>query len=182
MTSPIVARVTSLVHDFDARVQAAPSDRWSKPAPCDGWTAIDVVAHVAGNCSWLTAGLSKAAPLAFDPENPVASWDTLRDAFLAALTTSDLSLPIAGPSGNEMPAEQMIGRFVASDILIHTWDLARAVGGDERLDPAAVTAAFSGLKMVGDMMRRPGAFGPAVASSPDDDEQTQFLKFAGRAV
>lgn len=181
MTSPIVARVTSLLHDFDARVQAAPTDGWINPAPCDGWTAADVVAHVAGNCSWLTAGLTKSAPLEFDPANPVASWNTLRDAFLAALTTSDLSMPIPGPAG-EMPAEQMIGRFVASDILIHTWDLARAVGGDERLDPVAVTAAFSGLKMVGDMMRRPGVFGPAVESSPDDDEQTQFLKFAGRAV
>lgn len=181
MSAAIVSRVTSLVSDFDARVQAAPSDSWGNVAPCEGWTAVDVVAHVANNCSRLTAALTKSSPAAFDASDVVASWNPIRDGFIAALSSGDLSAPIPGPAG-EMPAEQMIGRFVANDILIHTWDLARAVGGDERLDPTAVSGAFSGLKMVADMMRRPGVFGPAVEASPGDDEQTQFLKFVGRQV
>lgn len=181
MSSEIVSRVTSLINDFDARVQAAPATAWANPAPCDGWNAVDVVEHVATNCSRLTAALSASAPVAFDADNILGSWNTLRDGFLATLASADLSTPIPGPAG-EMPAAQMLGRFVATDILIHIWDLARAVGGDERLDPVAVAGAYSGLKMVGDMMRRPGVFGAAVAASPDDDEQTQFLKFTGRAV
>ena len=181
MSTEIVARVTSLINDFDARVQATPDSAWGNAAPCDGWTAVDVVEHVATNCSRLTAALTTSAPVAFDAANIVASWNALRDGFLAALATSDLSTPIPGPAG-EMPAAQMLGRFIATDVLVHIWDLARAVGGDERLDPAAVAGAFSGLKMVGDAMRRPGVFGDAVPSSPGDDEQTQFLKFTGRVV
>jgi len=181
MSTEIIARVTNLTNDFDARVQATPSSAWSNAAPCDDWTAVDVVEHVASNFSRLTAALTSSGPVAFDASNVVASWNSLRDAFLAALATADLSTPIAGPAG-EMPAAQMIGRFLATDVLVHTWDLARAVGGDERLDPAAVAAAFSGLKMVGDAMRRPGVFGAAVEASPTDDEQTQFLKYTGRAV
>ena len=34
---------------------------------------------------------------------------------------------IDGPVGR-MPAGQIIGRFVTMDLLVHTWDLARAVG------------------------------------------------------
>ncbi len=36
-----------------------------------------------------------------------------------------------------MPAGQMISRFMTMDLLVHTWDLARAVGADERLDEDA---------------------------------------------
>lgn len=181
MSAPIVARVTSLVRDFDARVQAAPAASWANAAPCDGWTATDVITHVATNLSRLTAALTQQAPVPFDAADLLPSWNSGRDAFLAALASGDLSTPIPGPVG-EMPAEQMIGRFIATDVLIHTWDLARAVGGDERLDPVAVSGAFSGLKLIADGMRGPRRFADAVAPNADDDEQTQFLKFSGRTV
>jgi uncharacterized protein (TIGR03086 family) len=81
-----------------------------------------------------------------------------------------------------MPAEQMIGRLTCTDVLVHTWDLARAVGGDETLDADAVAGAFSGLKPMDAMIRMPGVFGPKVDAPSDADEQTEFLTFLGRTV
>ena len=55
-------RLITMLTAFDARVQAAKGGNWSRPAPCDGWTARDVVDHVANNVLNVTAGLSGSAP------------------------------------------------------------------------------------------------------------------------
>jgi uncharacterized protein (TIGR03086 family) len=92
-----------------------------------------------------------------------------------------LEKTVPGPMG-EMPVSMAVGRIYASDVLVHTWDLARAVGGDERLDADAVKQAYSGLKPMDAMIRQPGVFGPKIDPAPGDDEQTEFLKFLGRTV
>ncbi|MEZ5219031.1 MAG: hypothetical protein R2705_09920 [Ilumatobacteraceae bacterium] len=98
-----------------------------------------------------------------------------------ALATADLSVNLPGPMG-PMPAEQVLGRLVASDVLVHTWDLARAVGGDEQLPADLVAGAYSGLKPMDAMIRRPGVFGPKTPCPEGADEQTEFLCFLGRPV
>ena len=128
MSPEVVDRTTRLVHEFDARVRAAGPDAWSKPSPCEEWTARDVVTHVGNNLLGVTAGLQGGEPrqIAAD-EDIVGAWDEARDQFLGTLPTADLSTTMPGPFG-PMPAEQMIGRIIATDVLVHTWDLARAVG------------------------------------------------------
>src|SRR5215204_1126759 len=49
MSDEVVERTTRLVWGFDDRVRAAPAGSWSNPAPCEGWTARDVVTHVGNN-------------------------------------------------------------------------------------------------------------------------------------
>ncbi len=181
MSQEVIDRFTSLVNGFDARVQAAPSDSWNNPAPCDGWTAADVVDHITTNMNNVAAGLTDTEPVATDKTQPLATWNASKSALLDILATADLSKNVAGPFG-PMPAEQLIGRFIATDVLVHTWDLARSVGGDEALDQDTVAAAYSGLKPMDAMLRQPGVFGPKIEAAEGDDLQTEFLKFLGRAV
>jgi uncharacterized protein (TIGR03086 family) len=182
MSNETIARMTALVDSFDARVQAAAPDSWSNPAPCDHWTARDVVAHVIGSARGLSAGLTGQAAVELQADDDiVTAWNDTRDGLLSATSTGDLSAQLPGPFG-PMPAEQLIGRLFCTDILVHTWDLARAVGGDERLDAAAVEGAYSGLKPMDAMIRMPGVFGPKIEAADGDDLQTEFLKFLGRRV
>jgi hypothetical protein len=76
----------------------------------------------------------------------------------------------------------MVGRILSSDVLVHTWDLARAVGGDETLDQDAVAQAYKGLQPMDAMLRQPGVFGPKVEPPEGADLQTEFLCFLGRTV
>jgi uncharacterized protein (TIGR03086 family) len=180
--SDVIDRVTPLVHAFDARVQSAPADAWTNAAPCEGWVARDVVVHVANSMLRLGRGLAGMEPREIaDDEDIVAAWNEARDIFMSSLTSADLSTMLPGPFG-QMPAEQLIGRFLATDVLVHTWDLARATGGDESLDSTAVEAAYSGLKPMDAMIRQPGIFGPKVEPPADADLQTEFLCFLGRNV
>ncbi|MDO8364749.1 MAG: TIGR03086 family metal-binding protein [Actinomycetota bacterium] len=181
MSQEVIARYTHLVNAFDARVQAAPADSWGNPAPCEGWTAADIVGHVAGGMNGVAAALAGGEKVEPDTSDPVGTWNAARDRALSAVSTGDLSQSIPGPFGPQ-PAEQVIGRLMCTDILVHTWDLARAVGGDEQLDADAVAGAYSGLKPMDAMIRMPGVFGPKIDAAEGDDLQTEFLKFLGRTV
>ena len=43
---------------FADRVRAVPDDAWSRPSPCDGWTARDVVGHMV---EWMPGFLRRSA-------------------------------------------------------------------------------------------------------------------------
>jgi hypothetical protein len=73
-----------------------------------------------------------------------------------------------------MPAGQIIGRFVTMDLLVHIWDLARAVGADERLDEDSVGHAYEALKPMDAMIRQPNVFGLKLDPPPGADLQTEF--------
>src|SRR5688500_8139257 len=177
-----VDRYCSLADQFGARVEAASDDAWSKPAPCEGWTAKDVLDHVVGNQRGIIGSITGTEPATDESADPKQQWRDSYAAMKAALAQDGaLEKTVPGPMG-EMPVAMRVGRLLSSGILVHTWDLARAVGGDEKLDAAAVKQAYSGLKPMDAMIRRPGVFGPKIDAAPGDDEQTEFLKFLGRAV
>jgi hypothetical protein len=79
-----------------------------------------------------------------------------------------------------MPVGQVIGRFVTMDLLVHTWDLARTIGSDERLDEDSVRQAYEALKPMDAMIRQPNFFGPKLEPPLGADLQTEFLYFLGR--
>jgi uncharacterized protein (TIGR03086 family) len=79
-----------------------------------------------------------------------------------------------------MPAGQIIGQFMTMDVLVHTWDLARAIGADERLDADSVRQSYEALKPMDAMIRQPNVFGPKLDPPVGADLQTEFLYFLGR--
>ncbi|HVM54576.1 MAG TPA: TIGR03086 family metal-binding protein [Acidimicrobiales bacterium] len=182
--SEAVDRYIKLADQFGARVEAAADDSWGAAAPCEGWTARDVVLHVTDGQRKVAAAITGSGEPEATPDDadPKQVW---RDAFSSVKEAlgqeGALQKTVSGPMG-EMPVEMMVGRLMSSDILVHTWDLARAVGGDERLDPDAVTQAFKGLQPMDAMIRQPGVFGPKVEPPEGADEQTRFLCFLGRQV
>jgi len=88
---------------------------------------------------------------------------------------------ISGMFG-EQSFESLVSRLLCADTLIHSWDLARATGQDEDLDPVAVQQAMEFLGPIDEAIRRPGGFGPKIEPPPEADPQTKLLNFAGRAV
>jgi uncharacterized protein (TIGR03086 family) len=79
-----------------------------------------------------------------------------------------------------MPLETAIERLVLGDVLVHTWDLARATDQDETLLATEVTSLLAGMAPMGDAMRASGHFGPEVPVPADADDQTRLLAFTGR--
>ena len=71
----------------------------------------------------------------------------------------------------EMPAGEGLG-FPIGDLLIHTWDLARAIGADDRLDAKSCAVAYANLEPIDGSIRASGFFGPKLKAAPDAASRT----------
>jgi uncharacterized protein (TIGR03086 family) len=179
--SEAIERYERTADGFDQRVSAVPADKWDAPSPCEGWTARDVVGHVVRNYRSLAATATGSdAPERPADEHPAQAWSDAYERMRALTKQPDiLSNPVSGPGG-PVPLEQALGSLVSMDTNVHTWDLARAVGGDEHLDPDVVRFSWEMLQPMDEMIRQPGIFGPKLDPPSDADEQTKLLYFLGR--
>jgi uncharacterized protein (TIGR03086 family) len=179
--SDIQDRYRLIAGGFDARVRATAPDQWAAQSPCEDWKARDVVAHVVGGHRGVIAQVRGQEPTEMGAdEDPEQAWADVYETMTGLAGDPDaMAKTIQGPIG-PMPLEQILGRFVVMDVLVHTWDLARAVGGDERLDEESVRHAYEGLKPMDAMIRQPHVFGPKIEAPEGADLQTQFLYFLGR--
>lgn len=127
---------------FTERVLGA--REWDAPSPVAGWTARDVVRHLTG---WFPPFLSAGAGIQLPggpsvDEDPVSAWRAHCDAVQALLddpATQDRVL--ANPHIGELPLDRAVDQFYTADVFMHTWDLARATGQDDRLDAGLLRRA-----------------------------------------
>ena len=83
----------------------------------------------------------------------------------------------------EMPFEVVMGQFGCMDLLVHTWDLARATGGDERIDADAANRGLRSAQAHGRDAPWPRHVQARPSSLPAGaDAQTRLLSFLGRQV
>lgn len=182
------ARYRSVAAGFLARVDGIPAGAWSAPSPCAGWSVRDVVAHAVLVHRRVLARLNGGELPGTEPP-PTQPGEDLR-ADLRSLV-AEVSEAVADPARAGRRVESMIGELVFADLvgtllcvdtLIHTWDVARATGQDERLAPAAVEDAMVFLAPRDVELRQPGEFGLRLDPPPGADEQARLLAFSGRAV
>jgi uncharacterized protein (TIGR03086 family) len=167
---------------FGARLDGVSGDLWDASTPCEGWTVRDLVTHVAGVHHAIRGALEGGEAALEDGGDLAALWRSERDAIWAALDDPETAGRTVGGAFGEQPFASLVGRLLCADTLVHTWDLARATGQDERLDPEATVAALDFLTPIGEGLRRPGGFGPAIEPPTGADGPLRLLCFTGRAV
>lgn len=172
-------RYRTVAAGFADRLGRMRPDDWTAPTPCPDWDVAALVDHVLGTHRSVLAAGGVEPPAPGAP--PAADFDALAAAVLGALADPDVAGgTVTGMFGSQ-PFESLVGRLLCADTLIHTWDLARATGQDERLDPDAVAAAHGFLQPIDEAIRRPGGFAAKIDPGPDADDQTRFLNFCGRS-
>jgi uncharacterized protein (TIGR03086 family) len=187
-------RFARISQGFLDRIEAVPAGRWDSPTPCPNWNARQVVAHVINEQRRVLATVRGTGPKSLYGV-PVAEMGVIpsaaADADLAAAWReigAGLVEAIDAPACADAQLPTPVGflRFadvvgaLPEDVLIHSWDLARGTGGDERLDQEAVAQVFEKFKPIDEALRQPWAFGPKVTPPPGADLQTEFLCFVGR--
>ena len=181
-TTEAADRYRRVADAFGDRVRAVPAGAWGNPSPCEGWAARDVVRHLV---EWLPAfffGTWELDRPAIPPvdDDPAAAWQALDGAIRTALAD-----PAVAGSRRDTPMgpatfARMIDTICTGDVLVHTWDLARATGQDVTLDPDEVGRMLDGIEVHDEALRESGHYGPRVAVPDDADAQTRLLAFLGR--
>jgi uncharacterized protein (TIGR03086 family) len=181
--SEVLLRYQTIAEGFTARVEGVEPDRWESPTPCEGWTARDVAAHVIGTHHRVLASVDHREPAEVDRTGDLlGQWLVASDAVKAALADDERASKTVGGMFGEQPFESLVGRLLCADTLVHTWDLARGTGQDDRLDADAVSKAMEFLTPLDETIRRPGGFAAKIVSSPEADQQSRLLNFCGRPV
>ena len=181
--SEIAERYRRVAGRFTERVNEVPEAAWERPAPCEGWVARDVVRHLV---EWIPAFLTAAGgpPLPVGPsvdDDPAGAWAAL-DAGIQSLLDDPVAsaTEISHPQAGTHRLDDAIAMFFLGDVVVHTWDLARAAGLDEALDPDVVHDMLVGMEPLDEMLRASGHYGPRVEVAADADEQTRLIAFVGR--
>lgn len=185
----VAGRYGRIIAAYLARVDGLSAGDWSRPTPCTEWNVRDLVAHTAAVHRRFLARIDGTEPSSVEPGSTSAVEDLraeLRELIAAvqrALDVPDLAGRVVDSPQGPVPFVDLVGTLLCGDTLIHTWDLARATGQDDRLDPGAVdvTLAFM-LARDEEQMRQPGRFRAKVDGPADADAQTRLLLFCGRQV
>ena len=177
----ILERYDRITGRFSEVVRGVPAGAWDNPSPCEGWTARDVVTHLT---EWI-AGFFGEQGIEFPPEasgdDPVVAWEAVRTTVRAALTDPAVAAKSVETPFMTQSLAETVDMIVTGDVFTHTWDLARATGQDETLDPDQLQRMIAAMgAMPDEALRADGMFGPPIDVPADADDQTRFLAYVGR--
>jgi uncharacterized protein (TIGR03086 family) len=156
---------------------------WDAPAPVAGWTARDVVRHLT---EWFPPFLAGGAGIQLPggppvDEDPVAAWQVHSDGVQALLDDpATQGRVLTNPHIGELPLDRAVDQFYIADVFMHTWDLARATGQDDRLDADQCGHMLLGMEQYEEAMRSSGQYGARVEVPGDAGPQVRLLGFIGR--
>jgi uncharacterized protein (TIGR03086 family) len=172
-----------VAREFTATVEGAAPAMWAQPAPPQGWVARDVVRHLV---EWFpaflrqTTGLALAAGPSVD-DDPVGAWHVHADAVQALLDDPETAeAEYDFPHIGRMTLGRAIDMIYTSDVFLHRWDLARATGQNETLDPVRCAKMLDAMLPMDEALRQCGHYGPRIDVPDDADVQTRLLGFIGR--
>lgn len=167
-----------------ARVATLADGDLDLPTVNDGWSVRDLMAHlIGGNRLYAQAiGRQEAAWAARDRQpaaDPLDEFDRSAAGLLEAITSVENPNTRVSTAAGPLPVEFAIAVH-ATDMLVHSWDLAVATGQDRRLDPALCHAAIGIIEQF-----PPAVWGnprfyarpvPTISASPAD----QLIALTGR--
>lgn len=180
-------RYVRSLYTLDAVVRRVPDDAWDAASPCDEWNARQVLGHVMWGLDAIAAGASGEAPPGerdeadVAGERPLEHWSAALDRVLTALDQQGVLQTKAQTPFGEMPIDDMLG-FFFGDPLMHTWDIAVAVGVEHGIPDELAEHSMVMLGAAGDALRGPGRLGAEVEAPPGTDAATRMAAFGGRAV
>ena len=188
------ARVTELsalfqraAEGFGRHVHAILEHQWHDPTPCDEWDVRVLVNHVTVEQLWVPP-LAQGSTVAdvggrFDGDqlgdDPVARWDEVVRASVAAFGAPGALAGTVMLSAGERPTTEYCWEMT-TDALIHSWDLARGIGADERLDAELAEVIYERTLPIADHLQETGLFAPPVPVPDDAPLQTRLLAIFGR--
>lgn len=156
----LVDRFLDAQRVFAERVGKIAPDQWTLPTPNVGWSVADLVDHVVSEQRWAAAlvrglNVDNAATIVDEAERADGpqlgpAWDTAAAAAAAAVSrdgalSGDVTL-VRGPT----PACDYV-RELIFDLVVHAWDLCRAIGYNVMLPAEVVEPVWAESKDFGDL-------------------------------
>ena len=177
--------------EFERRLRNVGPDDWDRSTPCEGWTVRDLVRHaVAGNHMAVMLLRGDERDETIEALQRVTLGDQPLDDFARSVEEQAEAFKEPGafdrtchhPAG-DIPGVRLLG-FRVADLTLHAWDLARALGADEQLDPDLVETVWESMAPMAPFIAQTGFFGEGPTGDLGEDApvQVRLLDLVGRRV
>ena len=162
------------ISEFGTRLRLVHAEHWGLSTPCEEWNVRELVNHVVGGALRYTMLLhgatadEVAATRVLDHlgSDPTGAFERrAHDVTRAFREPGALSRTVHHPAGDRFGKELLELRI--TEFAVHAWDLARAIGADEQLDPILVDEMWKRLSVTGTRLEEGGYFDTPTA--PLDD-------------
>ena len=171
-------------------VTAVDAGQLGLPTPCpqyDVATLVDHLVGAAGRAAALGRGETPTGeefPHVELADAPDALRRAGKDAESAWSDDARLEATLTMPWGQVYDGYTLVDMYLA-ELTAHSWDLARATGHLDRLDPDLAPVALDGARAMlephyRDLMEPGSPFGAEVAAPPDATPWEQLAAFMGR--
>lgn len=169
--------------EFERRLRSVTDEQWSWPTPCAEWNVLDLVNHLVAGAQMyvrLLDGCTREESLPYFTANvlvdddPIASFTTNSARLSAAFRRPGALQRECHHAARDMTGTDLL-RARVGDVTIHTWDLARAVSADEKLDERLVQAAWDRIGSLDPAyLASTGWFGTSASGDVDDSYPLQI--------
>ena len=175
--NPQIMRFRTDTENFEAVVERGGD--WGGPSPCDGWTAADVLDHVVDTQrAFLELRGAPVGPR--PPGNPPAVWRDHRQVIGSVVDDEELAATEYDGHFGRTSVADTLADFYGFDMLVHRWDLARALGQDVTYDEAELDRIERALDGFGDALYAEGVCRPAIDVPVGASRQVRLLGRMGR--
>ncbi|MCG6498342.1 TIGR03086 family metal-binding protein [Kitasatospora sp. A2-31] len=167
-------------------VQSVTEEQWAAPTPCRDWDVRNLVNHLAAQHLWVCQAVAGYAPeqigRRFEGDvlgrNPLGVWTMAVDTAVRAINQPGaLDLLVHVPYG--MRDVGGYARELTAETVVHSWDLARALGERGPMPPGAARYALAEFRNYRNLAGT-GRFDPPRTTPPGADAQELLLAFTGR--
>ncbi|MDQ3738187.1 MAG: TIGR03086 family metal-binding protein [Actinomycetota bacterium] len=178
--SDIADRYQRLADAFERKIAAVGSEQWSQQSPCEAWTARGVVDHVVEVHGMMLGQIDRRLSEPPVTDDPMAAFRSARADVEKVLGDPELAGTEYDGAFGRTNIAATIDQFLGFDLVVHGWDLGRATGQDDTIDPSEVDRVWAFAQQLGDNLRRPQVCGPAVEVPGDASVQDRLLALLGR--
>ncbi|MFI6847557.1 TIGR03086 family metal-binding protein [Kitasatospora sp. NPDC050467] len=167
-------------------IRTAPEDQWSAPTPCREWEVRTLVNHLAAQHLWVCQAIAGYTPdqigRRFQGDvlgrNPLGVWEMAVDSAVRALGRPGAPDLLVHVSYGVRDVGGYV-RELTAETVVHSWDLARALGESGRMPQGAARYALAEFRGYRDLAGT-GLFDPPLTALPGADAQELLLALTGR--
>ena len=175
---------------FAELVAGVGPQQWHDGTPCSQWDVRTLVHHLLSEQLWVPPmfeGLTiEQVGDRFDGDlmgGDASKWpglvaSAMTEAHAAVAQQGALERTVHLSFGDASGREYVMQ--LTADLAIHSWDLARASGQDDTLDPDAVALLLPWTEASTGLIAGSGMFGPPIDTGPGAPDDVRLLGLLGR--
>jgi uncharacterized protein (TIGR03086 family) len=175
---------------FAALVDGVRPGQWRDGTPCSEWDVRTLAHHLLYEQRWVPplCDGQTIEEIGERFEGDLLGEDASAWPDLLAFSIDEAHAAVARPgvldrtvhvSFGDLPGQEYVTELTA-DLAIHGWDLARATGQDEAIDPGAVALLLPWAQAHADFLSGSGMFGSRIDVPPGAPDDVRLLGLLGR--